>query len=118
MRIVYGWYLSAAFMRALFAARAELSDLYLVVFCLGNLTLNALNLVWCVSPRCCRRVRVLTRPCCVRRCRFYKMIFAVRKRFDKEAKPLTADSSSVRSAATNGSANGHARSANGNGAAH
>ena len=52
------------------------------------------------------------------RIRFYKMIFAVRKRFDKEAKPLTADSASVRSAATNGSANGHARSANGNGAAH
>ena len=56
VRIVYGWYLSAAFMRALFAARAELSDLYLVVFCLGNLTLNALNLIWCVAPRCGVRV--------------------------------------------------------------
>ncbi|KAH9928505.1 DUF887-domain-containing protein [Epithele typhae] len=65
VRIVYGWYLTAGFLHALFAARAELSPVYLVLFTAGNLTLNTLNAVW-----------------------FYKMVFAVRKRFDKEAKPL------------------------------
>ncbi|KAI0780423.1 DUF887-domain-containing protein [Trametes elegans] len=67
VRIVYGWYLTLDFMHSLYAARAELSTFYLLVFAFGNLTLNALNATW-----------------------FYKMIFAIRKRFDDEAKPLTA----------------------------
>ena len=48
VRIVYGWYLTVDFMRALYAARAELSTAYLIVFVLGNLTLNSLNAIWCV----------------------------------------------------------------------
>ncbi|KAI0636424.1 DUF887-domain-containing protein [Trametes polyzona] len=67
VRIVYGWYLTVDFMHSLYAARDELSTFYLLVFALGNLTLNALNATW-----------------------FYKMIFAIRKRFDDEAKPLNA----------------------------
>ncbi|KAI0374660.1 DUF887-domain-containing protein [Pilatotrama ljubarskyi] len=67
VRIVYGWYLTLEFMHSLYAARAELNAFYLLAFALGNLTLNALNLTW-----------------------FYKMIFAIRKRFDAEGKPLTA----------------------------
>ncbi|TBU46447.1 TLC domain-containing protein [Dichomitus squalens] len=92
-RIVYGWYLTVQFMEALFSARAQLPNSYLFVFCVGNLALNTLNIIW-----------------------FYKMIFAVRKRFDKEAKPLTSDSASVRAAAANGSANGPAAPVNVDGA--
>ena len=35
-------------MRSLYAARAELPTAYLLAFALGNLTLNGLNLTWCV----------------------------------------------------------------------
>ncbi|KAI0807957.1 DUF887-domain-containing protein [Fomes fomentarius] len=90
VRIVYGWYLTVDFLRSLYDARADLSIVYLLAFGLGNLTLNTLNAIW-----------------------FYKMIFAVRKRFDSEAKPLRADA--------NGSVHEDAASvtsANGNGAAH
>ncbi|KAI1791666.1 DUF887-domain-containing protein [Ganoderma leucocontextum] len=74
-RIVYGWYLTYQFMEALFSARAQLPTVYLVAFSVGNLALNTLNIIW-----------------------FYKMVFAVRKRFDKETKPLTADNASTHSA--------------------
>ena len=39
--------------------------------------------------------------------RFYKMIFAVRKRFDKEAQPLTQDSASPPSTTLSASENGN-----------
>ena len=39
--------------------------------------------------------------------RFYKMIFAVRKRFDKEAQPLTAGSASPPSTTRPASENGN-----------
>ncbi|KAI0820216.1 DUF887-domain-containing protein [Trametes gibbosa] len=67
VRIVYGWYLTIDFMHSLYNVRHELPLVYLFAFALGNVTLNALNATW-----------------------FYKMIFAVRKRFDPEAKPLVA----------------------------
>ena len=35
-------------MEALFSARAQLPNVYLVAFCLGNLALNTLNAIWCV----------------------------------------------------------------------
>ena len=62
VRILYGWYLTIDFMRALFAAREELSDFYLVIFVLGNLTLNSLNLIWSVllPPRLTCTSRMLT----------------------------------------------------------
>ncbi|KAI0658851.1 DUF887-domain-containing protein [Cubamyces menziesii] len=72
VRIVYGWYLTLDFMRSLYAARAELPTAYLLAFALGNLTLNGLNLTW-----------------------FYKMIFAIRKRFDGESKPLTGPENGI-----------------------
>ncbi|KAM5538032.1 hypothetical protein V8D89_008229 [Ganoderma adspersum] len=83
-RIVYGWYITIQFMEALFSARAELPKVYLVAFAVGNLALNTLNIIW-----------------------FYKMIFAVRKRFDKEAQPLTAGSVSPPSATRPASENGN-----------
>ena len=49
MRIVYGWYLTIDFMRALYGARHEIPTIYLLVFALGNLTLNTLNITWCVG---------------------------------------------------------------------
>ncbi|OSD08343.1 DUF887-domain-containing protein [Trametes coccinea BRFM310] len=67
VRIVYGWYLTIDFMHSLYAVRHELSLVYLLAFAAGNLTLNGLNAIW-----------------------FYKMIYAIRKRFDDDAKPLTA----------------------------
>ncbi|KAH9848885.1 DUF887-domain-containing protein [Lenzites betulinus] len=67
VRIVYGWYLTIDFMYALYNARHEIPTVYLLSFAVGNIVLNALNATW-----------------------FYKMIFAVRKRFDPEAKPLVA----------------------------
>ncbi|PIL24463.1 hypothetical protein GSI_14217 [Ganoderma sinense ZZ0214-1] len=88
-RIVYGWYITIQFMEALFSARAELPKVYIIAFAVGNLALNTLNIIW-----------------------FYKMIFAVRKRFDKEAKPLTADNASTRSAAGAASENGNNGAAN------
>ena len=45
---MYGWYLTVQFMQALFSARAQLPNVYLVAFCLGNLALNTLNAIWCV----------------------------------------------------------------------
>ncbi|OJT14106.1 hypothetical protein TRAPUB_9344 [Trametes pubescens] len=72
VRIIYGWYLTLDFMHSLYAARGQLPTFYLVAFALGNLTLNALNATW-----------------------FYKMIFAIRRRFDDEAKPLTAAAAST-----------------------
>ncbi|KAI0332566.1 DUF887-domain-containing protein [Cubamyces sp. BRFM 1775] len=72
VRIVYGWYLTLDFMHSLYAARAELPTIYLLAFALGNLTLNGLNLTW-----------------------FYKMIFAIRKRFDGESKPLTGAANGI-----------------------
>ncbi|RDX47035.1 DUF887-domain-containing protein [Lentinus brumalis] len=87
VRILYGWYLTADFMRELYAARDQLPAIYLLCFALGNLTLNTLNIIW-----------------------FYKMIFAVRKRFDGEAQPLRAAAEGASDAAS-------ALSATGNGAA-
>ncbi len=46
MRILYGWYLTADFMRELYAARDQLPAIYLLCFALGNLTLNTLNIIW------------------------------------------------------------------------
>ncbi|CDO77932.1 hypothetical protein BN946_scf184679.g11 [Trametes cinnabarina] len=67
VRIVYGWYLTLDFIHSLYAARDVIPAVYLLAFAAGNLTLNGLNAIW-----------------------FYKMIYAIRKRFDGDAKPLTA----------------------------
>ncbi|KAI8982862.1 DUF887-domain-containing protein [Trametes punicea] len=67
VRIVYGWYLTLQFLRSLYDARAALPTHYILIFALGNLTLNLLNATW-----------------------FYKMIYAIRKRFDADSKPLKA----------------------------
>ncbi|KAI0748696.1 DUF887-domain-containing protein [Daedaleopsis nitida] len=83
VRIVYGWYLSIDFMRALYGAREELPLVYLIAFYAGNIALNSLNAIW-----------------------FYKMIFAIRKRFDQEAKPLRA----AASPSTNGNSTGETAS--------
>ncbi|RPD67956.1 DUF887-domain-containing protein [Lentinus tigrinus ALCF2SS1-7] len=88
VRIVYGWYLTFNFMKALYGARNELSVVYLLCFALGNLTLNSLNIIW-----------------------FYKMIFAVRKRFDNEARPLRAAAEGASDAASALSATGNAPAA-------
>ena len=49
-RIAYGWYITLQFMEALYSARAELPKVYLVAFGVGNLALNTLNIIWCVTP--------------------------------------------------------------------
>ena len=131
---MYGWYITVQFMEALFSARAELPNVYLVAFAVGNLALNTLNIIWCVplssilyplpsfpwsstplekrTPGC--RTFVVGEQALNGRLihvflnsRFYKMIFAVRKRFDKEAQPLTAGSASPPSTTRPASENGN-----------
>ena len=46
VRIVYGWYLTVDFMRALYAARAQLPPHSIALYAAGNLALNTLNATW------------------------------------------------------------------------
>ncbi|KDR73589.1 hypothetical protein GALMADRAFT_251329 [Galerina marginata CBS 339.88] len=59
VRIVYGGYISVQFLTTLYGARHEIPVAYTVVYTLGNVVLQGLNWFW-----------------------FYKMIAALRKRFN------------------------------------
>ncbi|OBZ75274.1 putative TLC domain-containing protein C17A2.02c [Grifola frondosa] len=63
-RIVYGWYMTLGFWQTLYGVRGTVPSAYLLVYFVGNLALNTLNVIW-----------------------LYKMVFALRKRFEVDVKP-------------------------------
>ncbi|OCH88202.1 hypothetical protein OBBRIDRAFT_795479 [Obba rivulosa] len=65
-RIAYGWYMTAQFWQTLYAAYTSgaMPWYYIAFYLAGNVTLNSLNAIW-----------------------LYKMVNALRKRFDADIKP-------------------------------
>ncbi|KAI0950069.1 hypothetical protein AcV7_008646 [Taiwanofungus camphoratus] len=84
VRIAWGWYATAGLWRTVYQARGEVPAGYVVVYLVGSAALNCLNAIW-----------------------LYKMVHALRRRFNGDVKSVGTVASSHDHANYNGKMNGH-----------